>query len=213
VATILLVRHGETDWNRLHRFQGHADPGLNEAGRAQSAALAERLPGRLIAALYSSPLRRAMETGRILGVPLGLLPVAVAGLAEVDVGSWTGLTRNQVEQRFPAGYSRWLEGGEGWEDGETFDELAERTRAALAALAAAHDGETILVVTHGGPIRVVLASASGIDLAEQRRTSGPIANCAVYEMAVENGTFRHKDREGRRGSGYPFSSTSTNANS
>jgi len=191
-TTIVLVRHGETDWNRDNRFQGHADPPLNDAGRAQAQMLARSL-GITPAALYSSPLARARETAEIVGEAIGLEAELVDGLSEVDVGSWSGLTRAQVEERFPAGYRRWHEYGHGWDDGETYDELGERVLASLHRIAESHRGQRVLAVTHGGPIRSVLAAAAGVPFAEARRSIHVLANCAVVRFTVENGVFRRTD--------------------
>src|SRR5215211_5458467 len=104
-----MARHGETDWNRDQRFQGHADPPLNELGREQARKLAERLASERLDAVYTSPLRRASETGALVAGRLGLVAEPIEGLREVDVGSWSGLTRTEVERQFPAGYRRWLD--------------------------------------------------------------------------------------------------------
>src|SRR5918999_1946555 len=152
VTTILLARHGETDWNREDRFQGHADPPLNELGRQQARELAESLADSGVAAVYASPLARASETAKIVAEVLGLPVETRTALREVDVGSWQGLTRDQVETRYPDDFRRWLHAGEGWSDGESYDELGRRGVADLLVLAAKHPGERILVVTHGGPV-------------------------------------------------------------
>jgi probable phosphoglycerate mutase len=186
-TTIVLVRHGETDWNRDNRFQGHADPPLNDAGRAQARALAEELRGELFAALYTSPLRRASETAAILGPRLGLEPRAEASLMEVDVGSWSGLTRSEVEERFPVGFARWLEYGHGWEDGETYDELGGRVVAGLSSLGTRHPDAAVLAVTHGGPIRSALAAAEGMPFEEARRSIHALGNCAVVRIVARDG--------------------------
>lgn len=186
MTTILLARHGETDWNRDQRFQGHADPPLNDAGRAQADDLATALADEDLAAVYSSPLRRAFETAEIVAAAHGLEPVAVGALREVDVGSWQGLTRAEVESRFPEQYARWLDHAQGWEDGESYEQMGERVVAALLELAAAHDGERILVVTHGGPIRAAYAFAGSTSHAEARRRGPAIANVFVAEFAVED---------------------------
>jgi broad specificity phosphatase PhoE len=193
VTTILLARHGETDWNREYRFQGHADPSLNETGRRQAAELAAALAREQLAAVYSSPLRRALETAEILAAPHGLEPVTVEALQEVDVGSWQGLTRTELAERAPEQLARWLDGGQGWEDGETYEQMATRVVPALLESAAAHDGGRILAVTHGGPIRAALAFADGTTYAEQRRRGPTIANVFLAEFAVENGRFRRLD--------------------
>jgi broad specificity phosphatase PhoE len=185
VATLLLVRHGETDWNREDRFQGHADLPLNAAGRAQSRELAERLAGKSIDAVYTSPLRRAFETAELVAAAHALPVRQEPGLREVDLGSWTGLTREEVEQRDPEGFRRWLAFGHGWGDGESYEALGERVVATLVTVAASFDGETVAVVTHAGPIRATLAAAAGIPYTEARRDALPIENCAVVRVAVE----------------------------
>jgi 2,3-bisphosphoglycerate-dependent phosphoglycerate mutase len=193
VTTILLARHGETAWNRDNRFQGHADPPLNETGRAQAAELAAALAEEPLAAIYSSPLRRAFETAEIAGAPHRLEPVPVDALREVDVGSWQGLTRTEIEERFPAQFARWLEYEQGWDDGETYDEMGVRVVAALFDLAAAHEGEQILAVSHGGPVRAAYAVADGISHAEARRRGPVVANAFVARFAVEDGKLRRVD--------------------
>jgi len=182
VTRILLARHGETDWNRVGRWQGHADPPLNDAGRGQAAELAERLAGDGIAAIYSSDLRRASQTAHVVADRLGLAVVEEAGLREIDVGSWSGLTRAEVEQRFPEGYARWLRGDIG-HDGETREELSERVVGAVERIAAAHPGDTILAVTHGGAIRALRRYADG-------DPGDPIENCGTSSLELVDGVLR-----------------------
>jgi broad specificity phosphatase PhoE len=190
VTTILLARHGETDWNRDGRFQGHADPPLNRTGRAQAVELSVALMAEELAAVYSSPLRRALETAEVVAASHGLEPVQVDSLREVDVGSWSGLTRAEIEQRFPEQFARWRDHGQGWEDGETYEEMGARAVAALLELAASHEGERVLAVTHGGPIRAAFAFADGTTHAEARRLGPEIGNTFVAELAVEDGALR-----------------------
>jgi probable phosphoglycerate mutase len=193
VTTILLARHGETDWNREGRFQGHADPPLNETGCAQAAELAAELEGVELAAVYSSPLRRAVETAAVVAAEHGLEPVAVDALREVDVGSWQGLIRAEIEARFPEQFARWLDYDQGWEDGESYEEMGRRAVAVLLELAAAHEGERILAVTHGGPIRAAFAFADGTSHADARRFGPRIGNVFLAEFAVEGGALRRLD--------------------
>jgi broad specificity phosphatase PhoE len=185
VTTILLARHGETDWNREGRFQGHADPPLNETGRAQAAELAAELEAVGLAAVYSSPLRRALETAQAVAAEHGLDPVAVDALREVDVGSWQGLTRVEIETQFPEQFARWLDYDQGWEDGESYEGMGRRAVAALLELAVAHEDERILAVTHGGPIRAAFAFADGTSHADARRLGPRIGNVFLAEFAVE----------------------------
>lgn len=188
-----MVRHGETDWNRDNRFQGHADPPLNETGRAQARALAEELVAVDAVALYSSPLVRAHETALILGARLGLDVRVSESLREVDVGSWSGLTRIEVETRFPVGYRRWLEFGHGWDDGETYDALGARVLSGLLEIAARHPRRLVLAVTHGGPIRSALAAAAGIPFEDARRSIHVLGNCAVVRFALREGVLERVD--------------------
>jgi 2,3-bisphosphoglycerate-dependent phosphoglycerate mutase len=191
VTELILARHGETDWNRENRFQGHADPPLNALGRGQSAELAETLAGEGLARVYTSPLRRAAETAEIVARRLGLDIEPLEPLREIDVGAWSGLTRDEVAARFPESYARWLDQGPlGYEEGETYEQLEARVVPAIRGLAERHPSETILIVTHGGPTRVMQAHAAGIDYAEARRRETVLANCAVCRFAVENGDIR-----------------------
>ena len=193
MTRLLLVRHGETDWNLGNRFQGHADPPLNGTGRAQARELAETLAARPVAAVYSSPLQRAFETAQVVAAPHGLSPVPVDGLREVDVGAWQGLTRGEVEQRFPEQFRRWLAFGQGWDDGESYEEMARRVITSLLELAGRHEGETVIAVTHGGPIRAAIASALGISHSEARRDGPQIGNCFIAEFGAGQGVLRQLD--------------------
>jgi broad specificity phosphatase PhoE len=144
MTELLLVRHAETEWNREGRWQGHADPALNEAGRAQAHALGRSLAGEPVDAIYSSDLRRASETADILGAALDLPVTTDPDLREIDVGSWSGLTREEVAARFP---------GRETHDGESRDELEARVVAAVRRIAQRHPDGHVLIVTHGGSIR------------------------------------------------------------
>ena len=193
MTTILLARHGETDWNAERRFQGHADPPLNATGRAQAAELASRLAGEALAAIYSSDLRRASETAAIVGARVGLPVIQERALREVDVGEWSGLTVDEVIERFPDGYARHRDGGDGWTEGETHEALSVRIVEAVRAIGAEHASESILIVTHGAALRALLAHVEGISLAEYRRTSAPIGNGSLARIAWEDGAPRRLD--------------------
>jgi broad specificity phosphatase PhoE len=178
-TTILLARHGETDWNRELRWQGHADRPLTAAGRDQARALAQELADEPIAAVYSSDLIRAHETARIVADRLGLDVTVLPDLREIDVGSWSGLTRDEIAHHFPEGYRRWVEEGLTGHDGETGEQLAERIVGAVERIASAHPGDRVLVVSHGGAMRAVLNHAHG--------EGEPIrfGNCTVARISVD----------------------------
>ncbi|MDX6475997.1 MAG: 2,3-bisphosphoglycerate-dependent phosphoglycerate mutase [Gaiellaceae bacterium] len=188
MTTILLARHGETDWNNEQRWQGHADQPLNEAGREQARLHADALAQREIDAIYSSDLLRAHETARIVGDRLEL-PVEVdAGLREVDVGDWAGREVGELEREDPEGFRRWQDGLKGWNGGESYEEMGERVVETVLRIAQRHPGRTLLVVTHGGSIRACRATAAGLDYAASRVSAiGSMANCEVAELRVADG--------------------------
>jgi broad specificity phosphatase PhoE len=189
VTTVYLARHGESDWNAANRFQGHSDRPLTELGRRQAHALAGLVAGQNVEAIYSSPLARALETARIVADRTGLDVTTRDDLREVDTGSWSGLSRAEVKERFPEGFQRWISGGAGWEDGESYDEMAARVLAALREIAAEHPRGRVLVVSHGGPIRAIQAAANGLDIHEYRRLRTVEPNARLSAVLVENGTI------------------------
>lgn len=189
MTTLLLARHGETDWNKDGRFQGHADPQLNELGRQQARQLALELRGEQIDAIWSSDLGRAKQTAFYVASQLGLMVRLSGELREMDVGSWSGLTRDEIAERWPDEYRAWRETGRGWPDGEDFDAMQARVVEALFGIAAAHPGQQVLVVTHGGPIRGVEAHAAGLTLPEHRQLRGVAGNCEVVRFTVTGETI------------------------
>jgi broad specificity phosphatase PhoE len=193
VTELLLVRHGETDWNRERRFQGHADPPLNEEGREQARELARRLAGEDIAAVYTSDLLRARETAEILATALDAEVVALRELREIDVGNWQGLTWPEIEERHPDGAARWHRDGHGWDSGETYEQLGDRIVAALREVASNHPAQRIVVVGHGGTVRATRAFVEGVSVTESRQRSAAIGNCEVFRVVTEDGTWRGLD--------------------
>jgi 2,3-bisphosphoglycerate-dependent phosphoglycerate mutase len=172
MTIILLVRHAETDWNRERRWQGHAPTSLNEAGRKQAVELAERLVDAELEAIYSSDLPRALQTAEIVAAKLDLRVVPEPALREIDVGSWEGRTRSELE-------------GLQW-DGETYDAHRERVFAAVRAIADRHPSGKVLAVTHGGSLRRLQEVALGQPL-------DVLENCAVWELVIEDGRIRAID--------------------
>jgi broad specificity phosphatase PhoE len=189
MTELLLVRHGETDWNAESRWQGHADPSLNALGRRQAERLAAELAGERLDAAYSSDLRRALETAEILAERLGVSVQPVRELREIDVGSWSGLTTDEIRERLPDGFDRLKQLGYGWDGGETPEELQDRVVAALRRIVANHPGGRVLVVAHGGVLRVVGAEAAGLPYAEYRRRVAVVGNCAVSRLVCRDGIF------------------------
>ena len=171
---VLLVRHGETDDNAAARFQGRRDTLLNERGREQSRALAQRLRGEGLVALYTSPLQRARATAQIIGDVLGLEAIVDERLMEADAGDWSGRLIADVTAAAPADWERWRAADPTFRfpGGESVAEQAARVRAALADVSVGP--LPAVVVTHGGSIRAVGAI--------ERPTGGSIGNCALFRL-------------------------------
>jgi broad specificity phosphatase PhoE len=160
---LALVRHGQSTWNALGRWQGQADPPLSPLGEEQAAEAAERLramaeEGVAVAGVVTSDLVRARRTGEIVARALGLDPPTICpDLGEYDVGDWSGLTKPQIEERWPGQQTEWFQGRlpttPGGEGRVPFD---RRVMDAILRVAAAVDaGSVLVVVTHGGVIRAL----------------------------------------------------------
>jgi probable phosphomutase (TIGR03848 family) len=164
-TNLLLIRHAANDWFQTGRLPGWT-PGvhLNEAGRAQAAGLARRLAGVPLAALYSSPLERAVETAQPLAEAHGLAVEVRPGLGEMHAGDWSGRTFDELEkeelwpviQSYPSSVR--LPGG------ESFQGCQARIVADLEAIRRAHAGQTVAVVSHADPLRMAVAHYVGMPL-------------------------------------------------
>jgi broad specificity phosphatase PhoE len=187
VTTILLARHGESDWNHERRWQGHADRPLTEHGREQAEDLAERLDGIGLDAIYSSDLERARKTARVVAGRRRMRVQELPALREVDVGSWSGLTRDEAQARFPDDFARWRNGHSGWRDGETYEQMSDRVVAAVGDVIRRHPEGRVLIVSHGGPIRAIHAAALGVDVHEYRRLRPVEPNARLSAVCSEDG--------------------------
>jgi broad specificity phosphatase PhoE len=185
VSTLLLVRHGETDWNRDGRWQGHSDTHLNDSGREQAARLADELDG--VDVIYSSDLARARETAEIVAERVDLPVHLDPRLRERAFGAWEGKTGPEIESEFAAAHAQWLAGGPGADDAEPFAEFAARVESFLAEVVARHPDETVLIVAHGGSIRVIHARAQGVDYVRDHRLIPGVPNCTVARFAARDG--------------------------
>ena len=190
VARLLVWRHGRTEWNASGRFQGQLDPPLDDEGRAQAARtaphLAELLSGREVA-VVSSDLQRARETAGALAPLLGVAVRVDERLREHGLGSWEGLTRDEVAERHPEQYADWMAGrsvrGRG---GELADAVGQRSLAAVAALPPV---DAAVLVTHGGTAGRLVEVLLGLG-ADHRRVFGPLGNCHWSELTFQSTRWR-----------------------
>ncbi|MDO9598270.1 MAG: histidine phosphatase family protein [Azoarcus sp.] len=198
---LCLVRHGETAWNAERRLQGHLDVELNEHGLRQAALTARVLATAQFEAAYSSDLRRARLTAEIIAG--GPLPVTIdAGLRERHYGCFQGLTYTEAEARFPEDYARFLardsqlafSGG-----GESLQTFANRIKDTLVRIVAAHPGQQVLIVTHGGVLDIIhrLTTGSALDAARDFTIPNAALNWIEHEddewRLISWGDQRHLD--------------------
>jgi phosphoserine phosphatase len=182
MTTVLLVRHGATEWNETKRAQGQADIPLSAGGRAQASAIAREVAGLDVAAVYSSDLQRALDTARAIADEHDVEVVADPDWREVDQGEWTGLKTSEIKDRWPElwGQARHYTARPG---GESPEQVRKRALAALARVVEAHPEETVVVVSHGGTIRWVSAEVLGYDDRESARIRGLFNGGAVSLQA------------------------------
>ena len=164
MTALLLVRHGETDWNSEGRLQGQTDRPLSDYGRCQARELAEQLADERLEAIYTSDLARAMETAQILGARLGLTVVVDPDLREKNWGTWEGLTG---DERIHVEFA-----------GESTEDHRDRVLGALRRIAGRHPDQRVVVVTHGGSLRRIQAAVNGV-------ADPVIENCAVWTCSFE----------------------------
>jgi broad specificity phosphatase PhoE len=180
LRTLLLARHGETSWNSESRWQGHTDIALNERGRAQAAALADRLRPFGVGHVFTSDLERARETAAIVARLLPVPNLVVdPRLRERGFGAFEGLTRDECAARFPLEWAAYQDDRRVMPPGSepheaVIQRLAEGVKTAVGA---ARNGEPVLIVGHGGALRLFLS-------AHFSRTFAPIANGAVLRVTI-----------------------------
>ncbi len=178
---VIVLRHGRTSWNAEQRFQGQADPPLDDVGRAQADEVAGLLAALRPSVIVTSDLQRAAQTAQAIGERAGLTVQVDARLRERSLGHWEGLTREDVQLRYPAEFEDWRAGRDVRGRGaEKRDDVARR---ALAAFHDLPDVEVAVLVTHSATAMSLCASLIGIDL--WRPALGPLANCHWSEMRAE----------------------------
>ena len=186
----ILIRHGQTEWNRVERFRGRADVPLNETGLAQAEATGFRIHGEWQpSAVYSSPLSRAVSTAEAIAKHFDL-PVRIQlGLADIDSGEWQGLTPDEVRYRWPAELQAWYHQPDQAiiPGGETLVQLRSRGMSTVNELSARHAEQTIILVGHTVINRIILLGVLG--LGNERFWHIKQDTCAINIFEVEKDDF------------------------
>ena len=156
----LLLRHGQTPMSVQKRYAGRTDAPLTDTGVRQAVAAAKRLAPAGIAAIVTSPLQRAVRTAEEVAAATGVPVLADDGFRETDFGAWEGLTFAEVRERWPSEVTRWLADPDvAPPGGESFAAVSERVTAALHRVLAGREGQTVLIVSHVTPIKMLVAAA------------------------------------------------------
>ncbi len=187
---LIVIRHGETAWNREKRMQGTTDTPLSDVGRAQAQALGRRLVGRAFAALYTSDLSRARDTARAIAEHTGREPVTDPRLQERRFGIFEGLTAQEIAARYPEEHARFASRDPGYAvpGGESARDFTQRCIGCLAEIAGRHPGDEVVVVTHGLVLDSLYRAAHGLDHGVPRPV--PLINASLNVFGYRVGAWR-----------------------
>ena len=183
---ILLVRHGETEWNIQGRFQGVKDTDLAEAGLVQASYVAEALKGTFDK-IYTSPLKRAYETAEIIGRSKELKPIKVDKITEIDFGQWEGLTVSEIKDNFPEAFKIWRQDGVVGPlcGGDlSLKNASSRAKEAILAIAGENQGKTTVIVAHGGIIKAGLIGIFNWDMTMYHKMI--LGNTSICEISFDD---------------------------
>lgn len=183
---IIFVRHGETVFNIESRYQGHLDAELSELGRLQSQTVAERLRGEEVAAVYSSDLSRAGETAQAIADHHDLEVQFDESLRECAFGEWEGLSVSEIARKYPELYQNYLTDSVTYRapEGERLESVQERVVRMVRCIEERQPNDTVVIVTHGGPIRAFFCHALGASLQTFRKVN--LANCSITTFSRDS---------------------------
>ena len=189
MTEIIIIRHGETEWNKTGRFQGHSDVPLSEEGRAQAEALGKNLVVDHVDAIYASDLTRAMETAAPLAERFGLPVIPDPQLRELNFGAWEGRNFNDVNAENPDAMKNFYNDPEqaNIPDSENFTDFQRRVAGRVREIAAQERGKRIVIVSHGASIRILLADLLSMPIRSIWHLSQ--LNTAVNKIRFEDDGF------------------------
>ncbi|MEK9773480.1 MAG: histidine phosphatase family protein [Opitutae bacterium] len=187
---ILLIRHGETEWNLSGRWQGHADSALSPRGISQAKALSKRMKNEEADHFYVSDLERAQHTAKLIGDPYGWAFTHMPELRERDIGVLEGLTTEEMLVKHPAVYKSFCDGGPNYKppNGESFSQFSDRCFSAIETLANSHPGKKIVAVTHGGVLGAIFRKILKIGMHTERNFL--LLNCSVNRIKRSNHAWK-----------------------
>lgn len=180
---LILVRHGETEWNKQHRYQGQVDVPLSTVGEQQAALVAERLAERKIDVIYASDLKRAWQTATAIAKKNNLTILPEPRLREMNFGVLEGLTWDEAQIEYPEMVTAWFEDyNQPLDGGETLDAFSSRVLSFRDDLQQKHTDETILLVSHGGPLGELLRLT--LEVPSEKRWAFAMDNASISELLL-----------------------------
>jgi len=189
-ATLILVRHGQTDWNVNGRYMGWMDEALNEEGLRQAERVAQRLDQWPISMVYSSPLMRAVRTAEIVARPHSVAVQTIEELGEMRLGGWEGMFAGEIAAKYPELWQTWRTspGDFRMPGGESLGEVRERAVRAFGRIVDESGGKTVLAVTHDAVVRVLVTYCLGVSADIYRRLE--VGNASITVMERDGGKLR-----------------------
>ncbi|MCX6013932.1 MAG: histidine phosphatase family protein [Chloroflexi bacterium] len=184
---ILLIRHGETDWNKADRFRGRSDISLNETGIQQARATASRIAALNVSAFYSSPLKRAIMTASLLAQSFNKPVLPVEELNDIDFGTWQGLSNQEAMALDKDLYTQWLHQPHlvTFPQGESLEQVKDRVSPAIHNIIDKEKEKTIVIVSHSVLCRIIVCILLGIDISHFWQITQD--TCAINIFAQKNG--------------------------
>lgn len=181
---LVILRHGETEWNREERFRGMADLPLTEKGLRQACCAAERIAALKPEVIYSSPLRRAVQTAEAVGNLLKLPVTLEDGLRDIDYGSWQGLSLKEAYHKYRKDYIQWLHNPQAvkFPNGESLPVVRDRVKSLIKDLREKHGEQSVLLVTHKVVCKVLVISLLGMDLSNFWQIQQDVACLDIFEQ-------------------------------
>ena len=188
---LILIRHGESSWNRERRIQGISNIELNERGRKQAEKIAIALRGEKVDAIYSSPLKRAVDTAKAIAQVHHLEVNIEPDLRELDVGELDGLREKEVNQRYGEFWKEWRKGDGSIHlpGGESLEELQRRAWRAIQHIDGKHSNEVVIVVSHLFAIRTIICQALGLELGKSGRLKQDVAAISILNLEEQGSSL------------------------
>ncbi len=187
MTRLLIIRHGQTEWNRVERFRGLTDLELNDTGVKQAEAAAARLREWTVAAIYASPLKRAMHTAEIIAKPSKLRVHPLEDIIDMNFGKWHGLSLDEARQQYPELYALWeiQPHKVQFPEGENLPQVQARAMAAVKSLMDNHPSDTIALVSHRVICKLLVLGLLGLDSSHFWQIEQNVA--AINHFVIRNG--------------------------